>query len=188
MNNKNTNEITSGIMERAAQIPARALQDKTEEKEDDGWGRKRDGPSLAPFKTKGSWAYMRRTLSCNTPVDFGYPPVDPLRPLVEMAAEKVAEYFPKEEISKLALDYVTLIKMTGIKRRQTEELVMKNTPGLEQKKGKREGDTTKFKAGQSPKEGEGAGEEATNPQNKQDDNTVFNIEGWKGKEGGETSS
>jgi hypothetical protein len=35
MNNKNTNEITSGIMERAAQLPARASQDGTEEKADD---------------------------------------------------------------------------------------------------------------------------------------------------------
>jgi len=79
MNNKNTNEITIGIMERAAQLPARASQNETEEKEDDGWGLRRDDPSTArPFKTKGSWAYARRTLSCNTPVDFGYPPVDPL--------------------------------------------------------------------------------------------------------------
>ena len=176
-------------MERAAQLPARVSQDETEEKEDDGWGRKRDDPSTArPFKTKGSWAYARRTLSCNTPVDFGYPPVDPLRPLVEMAAEKVAEHFPKEEISKLAPDYVTLIKKTGIKRRQTEGLDMKNSPGLEQKKRRREGDTTKVKAGQSPKEGEGAGEEASNPQDKRDDNTAINTEGWKGKEEGETTS
>ena len=121
-------------------------------------------------------------------MDYGYPPVDPLRPLVEMAAEKVAEYLPNEEISKLAPDYVALIKKTGIKRRQTEGLDMKNSSGLEQKKMRREGDTTKFKAGQSPKEGEGAGEEATNPQDKQDDNTAINTEGWKGKEEGESTS
>jgi len=37
---------------------------------DDGWGRKRGEDSSArPFKTKGSWEFARRTLSCNTPVD-----------------------------------------------------------------------------------------------------------------------
>ena len=65
-------------MERAAEIPAGAMQDEPEAKEDEGWGRKRDGPSTAPFKTKGSWAYTRRTLSCNTPVDLVYLLVDPL--------------------------------------------------------------------------------------------------------------
>ena len=130
---------------------------------------------------KGSWVFAMRTLSCNTPVDYGYPPVDPLRPLDEMAAEKVAEYLPKEEISKLAPDYVALINKTGIKRRQTKGLNMKNSPGLAQKKRRREGDKTKFKAGQSLKEGEGEGEETTNPQNKRDDNTAINTEGWKEK-------
>ena len=62
-------------------------------------------------------------------MDLGYPPVDPLRPLVEMAAEKVAEYFPNEEISKLAPDFVTLIKKTGVKRSQPEGSEMKNPPG-----------------------------------------------------------
>jgi hypothetical protein len=114
-------------------------------------------------------------------VDYGYPPVDPLRPLVDMAAEKVAESLPKEEISKLAPDYVALINKTGIKRRQTKGLNMKNSPGLAQKKRRREGDKTKFKAGQSLKEGEGEGEETTNPQNKRDDNTAINTEGWKEK-------
>ena len=38
---------------------------------DDGWGRIRGEDSSArPFKTKGSWEFARRMLSCNTPVDY----------------------------------------------------------------------------------------------------------------------
>ena len=124
MDNKNTNKATKGIMEWAAQRPANASQVGTEEKSDDGWGRIRGEDSTAcPFKTKGSWEFARRTLSCSNPVD-------PLRPLVEMAAEKVAEYLPTEEDRKFAPDDIALINKTGIKRRHTKGLDITNPSGL----------------------------------------------------------
>ena len=117
-------------MERAAEIPEGVMQDEPEARIDDEWGRKRGEDSTArPFKTKGLWEFARRTLSCNTPVDSVYPLVDPLQPLAEMAAEKVAEHYSDEEISKLAPDFVTLIKKTGVKRSQSKgsDLAQKKT-------------------------------------------------------------
>ena len=140
-------------MERAAEIPEGVMQDEPEARIDDGWGRERGENSMAPFKTKGSWEFVRRTLSCNTPVDLVYPLVDPLRPLAKMAAEKVVEHYSDEEISKLAPDFVTLIKKTGVKRSQPKGL------DLEQKKMRWDEQKTKFiKARQLSKEGEGDGE------------------------------
>ena len=128
MDNKNTNEATKGIMERVVQRPAKAPQGRTEEKVDDGWERIRGEDNMArPFKTKGSWEFTRQTLSCSNPVD-------PLRPLVEMAAEKMTEYLPPEEDGKLAPDYVVLINKIGIKRRNTKGLDVPNPSGQTQKK------------------------------------------------------
>ena len=76
---------------------------------------------------KGSWEFARQTLSCSNPVD-------PLRPLVEMAAEKMTEYLPPEEDGKLAPDYVVLINKIGIKRRNTKGLDVPNPSGQTQKK------------------------------------------------------
>jgi len=123
-------------MERAAEIPEGVIQNESEARNDDGWGRIRGEDSTArPFKTKGSWEFARRTLSCNTPVDSVYPFVDPLRPLAEMAAEKVAEHYSDKEIGKLAPDFVTLIKKTGIKRSQSKgsDMAQKKTRWEEQK-------------------------------------------------------
>jgi hypothetical protein len=109
-------------MERAAAIPDGVIQNESEAGNDDGWGRKRGEDSTTrPFKTKGSWAYARRTLSCNTPVDLVEAFVDPLRPLAEMVAGKVAEYYSEEETRKLAPDFVELIKKTGIKRSSSKK-------------------------------------------------------------------
>ena len=103
-------------MERAAEIPEGVIQNESEARNDDRWGRKRGEDSTTrPFKTKGSWEFARRTLSCNTPTDWVKAFVDPLRPLAEMAAGKVAKYYPEEETSKLAPDFVALIEKTGIK-------------------------------------------------------------------------
>ena len=74
-----------------------------------------------PFKVKGSWEFARRTLRCNNPVD-------PLRPLAVMAAEKVAAHMPAEEDKKLAPHHVALIKSTGVKRRTTEGTDMTGLP------------------------------------------------------------
>ena len=165
-------------MERAMQRPAKASQGGTEEKVDDGWGRIWGEDSTArPFKTKGSWEFVMLTLSYNKPVD-------PLRPLIEMAAEKVAEYMPTEEDRKLAPDYVALINNTGIKRWYTKGLDITNSSGQAQKKRGREGEKIKFKAGQLPMEGQGEGEEFKSPQDKQNMNTAIISKGGMEKEGG----
>ena len=145
-------------MERAAEIPEGVIHDEPEARIDEGWGRIRGEDSTArPFKTKGSWEFARRTLSCNTPVDSVESLVDPLRPLAEMTAEKMAEYYSDEEISKLAPDFVALIKKTGIKRSQSKgsEKAQKRTRWDEQK-------TKCAEAGQFTTGGEGDEEEIMN--------------------------
>ena len=64
----------------------------------------------------------RRTLSCRTPVDSVEASVVPVRPLAEMAAGMVAEYYSEEETRKLAPDFVELIQKTGIKRSSSTKL------------------------------------------------------------------
>ena len=104
-------------MERAEVIDDGVIQNEAEAGNDDGWGRIRGEDSTArPFKTKGSWEFARRTLSCRTPVDSVEAMVVPVRPLAEMAAGVVAEYYSEEETRKLAPDFVELIQKTGIKR------------------------------------------------------------------------
>jgi hypothetical protein len=110
-------------MERAAAIPDGVIQNESEAGNDDGWGRNRGEDSTTRLiKTKGSWAYARRTLSCNTPVDSVEALVVPVLPLAEMAAGKVAEYYSEEETRKLAPDFVELIQKTGIKRSSSTKL------------------------------------------------------------------
>ena len=142
MDNKNINEATKGIMERALQQPANASQGGKEEKVDDGWGRLCGEDSTdRPFKMKGLWEVARQTLSCNNPVD-------PLQPLVVMAAEKVAEHMPTEEDMKLAPDYVALINNTGIKRQNKKGMDTTNFSCQAQKKMRRDEQKIKFiKAG-----------------------------------------
>ena len=104
---------------------------------DEGWGRLRgNNSSYGPFRTKGSWAYVRRTLSCNVPsVD---PPRTEVRSLAVLAAEQVAAHMSEEDVLKLAPLHVYLIRSTGIKRKQDKgkgERVP--TPTQTQKKAKK---------------------------------------------------
>ena len=109
-------------MERAEVIADGVIQNEAEAGNDDGWGRNRGEDSThRPIKTKGSWAYARRTLSCRTPVDSVEALVVPVRPLAEMAAGMVAEYYSEEETRKLAPDFVELIQKTGIKRSSSKK-------------------------------------------------------------------
>ena len=109
-------------MERAEVIADGVIQNEAEAGNDDGWGRNRGEDSThRPIKTKGSWAYARRTLSSRTPVDSVEALVVPVRPLAEMAAGMVAEYYSEEETRKLAPDFVELIQKTGIKRSSSKK-------------------------------------------------------------------
>ena len=65
------------------------------------------------LKTKRLWEFARQKLSCNNIVD-------PLRPLVVMAAEKVAAHILADKDTKLAPHHAALIISTGIKRRKME--------------------------------------------------------------------
>ena len=86
---------------------------------DEGWGCLRgSGSSTRPFKTKGSWAYARRALSCNVPsVD---PPRTEVRSLAVLAAEQVAAHMSEEDVLKLAPLHVNLICSTRMKWKQQD--------------------------------------------------------------------
>ena len=138
-------EAINEAMERALQQPPTVLSGKGDGEHsrnrfgDDGWGRIRGADSTArPFKTKGSWEFARQTLGCNSPVDI-------LRPLVVMAAEKVTAHMPAEEDKKLASHNAALINSTGIKRRTTERTDMTRLPFQTQKKARR--DEQEFEGG-----------------------------------------
>ena len=185
MDNETTNEATKVTMERALQLSANASLGGNEEENssngtvDNGWGRIRGKDSTArPFKTKGLWEFVRRTLSYNNPVD-------PLRPLVVMTAENVAEHKPAEEDGKLAPHHVPLMNDIGIKRRTTRGVETTIPSSQAQKKTRREEQAIKFiKAGQLPKEEQREREELDRPQDNLDEKTAAVNKGVLIQEGG----
>ena len=83
--------------------------------EDDGWGKIHNiNGSTRAIKTKGSWAYARRTLSCDNPTG---PPTIKVPSLTVLAAEQVAKHISGTDILKLAPIHAELIQGTGIKRK-----------------------------------------------------------------------
>jgi hypothetical protein len=98
--------------------------------EDGGWGRIRsNNGSTRAMKTKGSWAFARRTLSCENPTD---PPTIKVTSLTVLAAKQVATIISDKDMRQLAPIHAELIRKTGIKRKREKE-----EGGLHQPKSKR---------------------------------------------------
>ena len=94
--------------------------------EDGGWGRIRsNNGSTRAIKTKGSWAFARRTLATD-------PPTIKLPSLAVLAAEQVAKVISDKDMLQLAPIHAELIRRTGIKRKKE-----KGEGGLHQPKWKR---------------------------------------------------
>ena len=105
--------------------------------DDGGWGRIRsNNGSTRAIKTKGSWAFARRTLSGETTTNLvagqRSPSTIKVPSLTVLAAEKVAKVISDKEMLQLAPIHTELIRRTGIKRKNE-----KAEGGLHQKKGKR---------------------------------------------------
>jgi hypothetical protein len=84
--------------------------------EDGGWGRIRsNNGSTRAMKTKGSWAFARRTLSCENPTD---PPTIKVTSLTVLAAKQVATIISDKDMRQLAPIHAELIRKTGIKRKR----------------------------------------------------------------------
>ena len=80
-----------------------------------GWGRIRtNNGSTRAIKTKGSWAFARRTLSCETATN---PPTIKLPSLTVLADEQVAKVISDKDMLQLAPIHAELIRRTGIKRK-----------------------------------------------------------------------
>ena len=98
--------------------------------EDGGWGRIRsNNGSTREMKTKGSWAFARRTLSCKYPTD---PPIIKVTSLTVLSAKQVAKIISDKDMRQLAPIHAELIRKTGIKRKRE-----KGEGGLHQPKSKR---------------------------------------------------
>ena len=96
--------------------------------DDGGWGRIRpNNGSTRAIKTKGSWAFARRTLSDETT-------------LTVLAAEQVAKVISDKEMLQLAPIHTELIRRTGIKRKNEE---------TEEGASPKEGEKKKKKAGEN---------------------------------------
>jgi hypothetical protein len=95
--------------------------------EDGGWGRIRgNNDSTRAMKTKGSWAFARRTISCNTAPDPPAttepdPPAIRLPFLTVLAAEQVAKIISDKDMLQLAPIHAELIRKTGLKRKTEKE-------------------------------------------------------------------
>ena len=97
--------------------------------DDGGWGRIRpNNGSTRAIKTKGSWAFARRTLSDKTT-------------LTVLAAEQVAKVISDKEMLELAPIHTELIRRTGIKRKN-EETEEGASPKEGEKKKKKAGENT----------------------------------------------
>ena len=72
----------------------------------------------AQFKTNGSWAYTRRTLSCDNPMD---PPTTEIPSLVVLATEQVVAHISGEVVLKIAPLHENLIHSMGTKRKEDKE-------------------------------------------------------------------
>ena len=102
--------------------------------EDGGWGRIRsNNGSTRAMKTKGSWAFARRTLSCNTATD---PPAIKLPSLTVLAAEQVAKIISDKDMLQLAPIHAELIRKTGIKRKTEKERGVCSPTEVEKRKKK----------------------------------------------------
>ena len=134
--------------------------------EDGRWGRIRsNNGSTRAMKTKGSWAFARRTLSCETATN---PPTIKLPSLTVLAAEQVAKVISDKEMLQLAPIHTELIRRTGIKRKNEE---------IEEGASPKEGEKKKKKAG------ENAGNDITLNENaKSRSNEKINKEGNAEKE------
>ena len=116
---------------------------------DGGWGRIHGANCLAhPFKTKGSWEFLWRTLSCNVPVDCfhiilalgnlnspvprsgsamliqrifrGWAVRRPIPSLVVLSANH-AMHLANEDIMKFTLLHVGLIRIMGINKQKQDK-------------------------------------------------------------------
>ena len=84
--------------------------------DDGGWGRIRsNNGSTRAMKTKGSWAFARRTLGGETATN---PPTIKLPSLTVLAAEQVAKVISDKDMLQLAPIHAELIRKTGIKRKK----------------------------------------------------------------------
>ena len=80
--------------------------------EDGGWGRIRsNNGSTRAIKTKGSWAFARRTLATD-------PPAIKLPSLAVLAAKQVAKVISDKDMLQLAPIHAELVRRTGIKRKK----------------------------------------------------------------------
>ena len=87
--------------------------------EDGGWGRIRiNNGSTKAMKTKGSWTFAGRTLSCENATD---PPAIKLPSLTMLAAEQVAKIISDKDMLQLAPIHAEMIRKTGIKRKKEKE-------------------------------------------------------------------
>ena len=103
--------------------------------EDDGWGKIRNNNgSTKAIKTKGSWAYARRTLSCDNPSTD--PPTIKVPSLTVLAAEQVANHISGTDILQLAPIHAELIQGTGIKMKTARGEGEWSPTHVEQKKEK----------------------------------------------------
>ena len=110
--------------------------------EDGGWGRIRgNNGSTRAMKKKGSWAFARRTLSCNTVPDppaitAPDPPAIRLPSLTVLAAEQVAKIISDKDMLQLASIHAELIRKTGIKRKTEKESGVCSPTEVEKRKKK----------------------------------------------------
>lgn len=136
--------------------------------DDGGWGRIRpNNGSTRAIKTKGSWAFARRTLSGETTTNLvagqRSPSTIKVPSLTVLAAEQVAKVISDKEMLQLAPIHTELIRRTGIKRKNE-----KAEGGASPK----EGEKKKKKAG------ENAGNDITLSENtKSRSNETINKEG-----------
>ena len=110
--------------------------------EDGGWGRIRsNNGSTRTMKTKGSWAFARRTISCNSAPDPPAttepdPPAIRLPSLTVLAAEQVAKIISDKDMLQLAPIHAELIRKTGIKRKTEKESGVCSPTEVEKRKKK----------------------------------------------------
>ena len=102
--------------------------------EDGGWGRicSNNGSTRA-MKMKGSWAYVRCTLSCENPTNT---PTIKVPSLKVLAAEQVAKNISEKDMLQLAPILAELIQKTGIKRKKAKGEGGWSPTHIEQKKKK----------------------------------------------------